>query len=315
MKEAGRQKYLTGGRGKTTPRQSSMIVVFCDLKGSTQVLRELGARKFQGLQEHFFAESSRIVTAANRDFHANNLKSVELLFKKEKKADQTNEREFIKPWARIDKFMGDCVMFYVDCGGRKGTKAPAAILNQGALMTMRIVVSLIEAISDLGENRDVRAHHIRLGSRIGIALGHDIILSPLGERGKPGFSYTLTGESVNLAARLEHASKAEFLDCISAKKSELQAYLCNVSDSDRLHGTALGEIILETDRHLIDLFTVCEKTFQIRTNELFVHHLTEGDQPVKLRWRSIPFMPKGFEAGENALFLGGDSTAELFRTV
>jgi class 3 adenylate cyclase len=324
---------------------STMIVVFCDLKGSTKVLRELGPREFQDLQSRFFGASNSIVSASNFNQlnrskpEAARLSFEELLRKEARLKPHANlekggvmdsfEGEFPAPWVRVDKFMGDCTMLYIKCGDINiselksddkrdvqyaGPKNPS-ILHQAARTSMQIVSSLIDEIMRIEKSMKLDSHAIKLGARVGLALGEGVCLSWLGEPGKPGYSYTVTGETVNLAARLEHASKAEFLSCINEEKSSIYAYTQHLTDQSHLHGTALGQALVEADRHLIDLYTVCDRRFQVRANEDFVHFLENGSQPVKLRWRRIPFSPQGFDGKQIACLLGGDSASDLFRTV
>ncbi len=320
-----------------------MIIAFCDLKGSTRVLRELGAPTFRNLQSMFFTASNEIISAANADVCAKmNLNKSKMARLEEefngliaiggdKQAQRMLklEKTLPKPLARIDKFMGDCTMFYIQCGdlkisthkveeqGKCGRESlsGAAVLYQATRTAMQIVSSLIDEIGRIEKEMRLDTHAIKLGSRVGLALGEKVGLSWLGEPGKPGYSYTVTGETVNLAARLEHATKAEFLSCINEEKTFINAYTQDITDRVHLHGTALGQDLVEADRHLIDLYTVCDKRFQVRANEDFIHFLENGNQPVKLRWRRIPFSPQGFDGKQTACLLGGDTASELFRTV
>jgi class 3 adenylate cyclase len=294
------------------PNTFPMVVAFCDLKGSTQALRFLKTARFHSLQQQFFAHCSKVVDDANlaagRTVHNQRGTRPENPF-----ADNFDESKFPVPWARIDKFMGDCTMFYVRCD--KNPRTQSASLQQAARMVINIVSQIVQKVDVLSGKYGLAEEGITLGSRVGLASGHRVSLGMLGGRGRPGYSYTLTGETVNLAARLEHATAAEFISCVADSRAQLDGYAKHVTDKQHLHGTALAEQLIKADRQVVDLFSVCERRFQIRANEHFVGLLQAGPNPVKFRWRQIPFAPQGFDGRRTAYILGGNSLSDLFRTV
>jgi len=278
----------------------TMVVVFCDLKGSTSALRVLGPSSFRAIQRKFFEACIKAVKSVN----ANKCKDGYLNY----------------PRAVLDKlkFMGDCAMFYMDCGN---AVTSGDLKSEAAELAMKLTTIIVEDFRGIEqEERELRLHGVKLGARFGIALGDKVILSVLGcsnevEHGSPVGDFTITGEVVNLAARLEHATPPEFLACITESRAHLEAYASQIKEKDWIRGTALDDALLTADRQVIDLFDICEKTFEIRADAQFRECLELGDLSVKLAWRTIPFSPRGFSSSREANLLGGNSSAELFRVV
>jgi class 3 adenylate cyclase len=286
-----------------------MAVIFCDMKRSTEILRELGGEGFHGFQ-------AKLALLC--------IESIEEVNKCAKKAragvDGTEP-----PWERLyprvvlDKMMGDGFLVYVDCGtasdddllSMAGQRAQAA-----ASMALQFIDRLIrKALEAAPYELQART---RLGLRFGLALGGGITLSVLAAVHGGGFTrgdFTLTGETVNLAARLEHASSADFLSSIEANRQRLAPYLNRIEDRDRLRGTRLLEDLLSTDQQTIHLYETCEKDFEIRVDERFRHALAVNPKIERFAWRRVPFAPKGFGDGHWAYLLGGNSVSELFRQV
>ncbi len=94
----------------------------------------------------------------------------------------------------VDKFIGDAVMGVwgapIDNGDMEGSAARAALACQKAM-------AALNAASKGGTDR-------RIGMRAGLSVG-DVIAGNLGSRNR--FNYSVVGDSVNVAARLEPANK------------------------------------------------------------------------------------------------------------
>jgi class 3 adenylate cyclase len=297
-----------------------MVVAFCDLKGSTKALRCLGPQSFANLQHRFFSEASKAVRSVN--IHSDHVAAEVGL--------GIDETMFPAPWARVDKFMGDCAMFYLRCANahveskRTNFQPDVELFARGARSVLVIIDRIIRSIDKLNcspEFSKLRDAGIFLGSRIGLAAGASVALGPLRAEGEgtedvlPGESYTVTGETVNLAARLEHATAAEFLSCVADVRSDLDLFAKGIVDRKHLHGTDLGNEFNQSDRQVVDIYDVCRCRFQVRANEYFVNLLKKAENPIKLRWRDIPFSPQGFEGRQVAYLLGGNSSSDLFRPV
>ena len=100
----------------------------------------------------------------------------------------------IKDGAYIDKYIGDAVMAVF--GAPQPTTDHAVAACRGALAARREFATLNEWCT--------RTHHHTLGMRIGINTG-EMIVGNLGSERKR--NYTVLGDAVNLASRLEAANK------------------------------------------------------------------------------------------------------------
>jgi class 3 adenylate cyclase len=296
-----------GGKNQPAPFLDSgvvstdrcMVILICDVKGSTPMLRALRPDEFRRhVQQPFFSECIAVLRGVNP------------------KPDPARDGFLPYPRAVRDKFMGDGVMIYVDCGNHGTTDAP---LDKAAPMVMRIIDGIIRALDGLPEKPEVRLRGGRLGARFGVACGDGITLGVLGPGGAepairdPG-DFSVTGEAVNMAARLEHATPADFLACMEESRARLERYARLVPDRAQLHGTVLGAALAASGRQAAELHEVCEKRFEIRADGRFRALLDERPGADRLAWRQVPFSARGFggEAG-SAHLLGGDSAAELFR--
>ncbi len=107
-------------------------------------------------------------------------------------------------FGRIDKFMGDNVMcVFLNRGSRNDTlakKEKSAILNN-----LFALFSLCRVLNDIMIESGFT--HTNLGLRSGLTYGDQILRSNLGNEIVRDF--TVTGQTVNLAARLEHISAQE----------------------------------------------------------------------------------------------------------
>lgn len=108
---------------------------------------------------------------------------------------------------RIDKFMGDNVMCVFLNNNMRGQtdeekETEALLRNFFAIFTLcRVLYKIVSA--------DKRFHGSKLGLRSGVTYGSEILRSNLGNEIVRDF--TVTGATVNLAARLEHISIPELV--------------------------------------------------------------------------------------------------------
>lgn len=296
----------------------SMIILFCDLKSSTAALKALGSG-FRNLQRNFFESCIKAVAETN----------------KRRRAAAPSARY---PRAIIDKFMGDGAMFYIDCGNTLsgGMEALGADAAEDALSIVHRIISLTQTLSSVSGMEAIAAKlhaaRVEVGVRFGIAMGSGITLSVLGCSSADSDcagqgDFTVTGEVVNLAARLEHATAAEFLSCIVDDANRIGQYTCRMNDSAQLRGTALGDAMMNADQHIVDLFAVCEQNYELRADSNFRHYLEnrndlekrnepeKAKKPIRLAWKAVPFSPRGFAGNHVAHLLGGNRSEELVRQV
>ncbi len=153
-------------------------VSFSDLRSSTNFLNKYGKSIFRNKIQQPFFEKTKFIT---RKFNG-----------------------------RIDKFMGDnvmCVFFDKHQAGKLShqEKEEKTILhNFFALFNLcRLLNELIDELN-LNETGETT-----LGLRSGVTYGNQILRSNLGNEIVRDF--TVTGETVNLAARLEHISMQELM--------------------------------------------------------------------------------------------------------
>ena len=290
-----------------------VIVMFCDLKGSTPALGVL-EKGFRDIQVTFFTSIADEVKRINSRL--------------------TAQAEGPYPRFVIDKFMGDGAMLYVDCGSGDFVDCRSQI-NAAAKPILQLVQKLADTIVELdGWNRannrnqpsqvdhlkiaigdKLEANDIRLGLRFGIALGSRVTLSVLGgSQDSNEGDFTLTGEVVNLAARLEHATPSEFLTYLADVAGRIGRFSSLLRHPEITRGTALGDAIDQRDQQVIDLYQVFDGRFEIRADSGFRKCLEDGPN-IKLPWKSVRFTPRGFPNGRTANLLGGNNAAELLRVV
>ncbi len=137
-----------------------LTVLFCDMRGFTQLSHALPPLALQALLNNIFSRLSHIIQAHG---------------------------------GTIDKYMGDCVMAFWG--------APEPQANHAA-RAVRCAIDLQADIKSFNQNRSADTPEIKMG--IGINTG----LMCVGDMGSSvRRSYTVIGEAVNLAARLESLCK------------------------------------------------------------------------------------------------------------
>ncbi len=105
----------------------------------------------------------------------------------------------------IDKFMGDAVMAFWN--------APLTDADHAA-NACRAALAMLESLDKLNESRGPGADPIRIG--IGINTGEAVV----GNVGSPQrFDYSVLGDAVNIASRLEEATKTYGVDVIAGERT------------------------------------------------------------------------------------------------
>jgi class 3 adenylate cyclase len=297
-RKSGPRRFLKEGVVST---DRTMIVMFCDIKGSTAALEHLRQKIFRELQDDFFTACTATVMEVNKNRTEHDSRAV------------------------IDKYMGDSAMIYIDVGDTERSDDAskqanfAAKKSEGTEKAVKITRSITTKIVELDKKYAPSLSGFRLGARFGIAMGDRVILSVLGCRFESGVlsqvgDFTLTGSVVNLAARLEHATPAEFVECIAQSRREIESYTSLVWERDRLRTTKLGEALLSIDRQVTELYEICKMNFEIRADSHFVTQYESG-KGEKMPWKVVPFSPRGFPGRQRALLLGGNSVADLLRRI
>ncbi len=155
-------------------RNENGCISFSDMRSSTEFLNEYGKSVYLTKVQQPFFEKTKLIS---KQYHG-----------------------------RIDKFMGDNVMC-VFLNNNMQTRPPedkekAAILNN-FLALIDLCKVLLEIILANGFEKS------KLGLRSGITYGNQLLRSNLGNELVRDF--TVTGETVNLASRLEHISFHELI--------------------------------------------------------------------------------------------------------
>ncbi len=183
---------------------------------------------------------------------------------------------------RIDKFMGDNVM----CVFLDSTHPPEAPGRKDQRTILNIFFSLFglcKILSGLIERSGLT--HSRLGLRSGVTYGDQILRSNLGNEIVRDF--TVTGETVNLAARLEHISIRELVHHNEAYFKRCAARFPQISELIAI-GEANDNLNPETRRVVNDFALYQNITsnlerlesvrFDIRCNQTYYFKLREHFQ-------------------------------------
>ena len=105
-------------------------------------------------------------------------------------------QKILETGGTIDKYMGDCIMAFWN----------APVLDpmhaENAVQAARAMATSVDEINQLIEEKEGENFELKIG--IGIATGECVV----GNMGSKRFDYTVLGDVVNLASRLEGQTKA-----------------------------------------------------------------------------------------------------------
>ena len=108
----------------------------------------------------------------------------------------------------IDKYIGDCIMAFWN--------APLDVPDH-ASAAVRAAVEMVEAMPSI--NADLEARYQKSGFKIGAGVNSgEVVVGNLGSRSR--FDYSVLGDAVNLAARLESLSKGYGVDVIVGHQTQ-----------------------------------------------------------------------------------------------
>ena len=189
--------------------RQDVTVFFSDIAGFTAIAEELTAMATVNLLNHYIA-------AVTESIRANN--------------------------GIIDKFIGDAVMAFW-CAPFSPGDSHAAAACRSALAQQEAIIRLNQDLPNiLGLRRSAPAIAVRMG----IATG-EVVLGTIGS--KVSKSFTVIGDTVNLASRLEHVNKVFGTKIIVAEST-------------------LKFARSEVESRELDLITVAGKTEPVRVYEL-----------------------------------------------
>jgi len=149
-------------------QRRTMTVMFCDMKGFTAMSEGMTPRGLVQVMNRYFSTMSEPIRAQR---------------------------------GIIDKYIGDAIMAYWG--------PPFVEAADGARLACQAALDMLDRVAplrdELPELLGVKSLQINCDVRIGIAAG-DVLVGSIGS--ELMMSYTVMGDAVNLASRLEHANNA-----------------------------------------------------------------------------------------------------------
>jgi class 3 adenylate cyclase len=149
-------------------QRRTMTVMFCDMKGFTAMSEGMTPRGLVQVMNRYFSTMSEPIRAQR---------------------------------GIIDKYIGDAIMAYWG--------PPFVEAADGARLACQAALDMLDRVAplrdELPELLGVKSLQISCDVRIGIAAG-DVLVGSIGS--ELMMSYTVMGDAVNLASRLEHANNA-----------------------------------------------------------------------------------------------------------
>ncbi|WP_337268320.1 CHASE2 domain-containing protein [Oryzifoliimicrobium ureilyticus] len=128
----------------------------------------------------------------------------------------------------IDKFMGDCIMAFWNAPLDDPKHAQHAV--EAALAMQQAIASLNRELEAEAKANDRTAHYLAMG--VGINTG-ECVVGNMGSMRR--FDYSCLGDAVNLASRLEGASKNYEVPLLIGEETARQvSHLFNVREVDRI---------------------------------------------------------------------------------
>ena len=142
----------------------------------------------------------------------------------------------LKNGGTIDKYMGDCIMAFWN--------APIDIPNHRT-MAVRTAVEMVHKLKDLNNNMEFGSGNT-LNIGIGINTGNCVV----GNMGsKQRFDYSVLGDAVNLASRLEGVSK-------NYEATIIIGYDTYNKIRNKYHFKKLDQIKVKGKSNLVSIYTI-----------------------------------------------------------
>ncbi len=165
-----------------------LTVMFCDMRGFTQLSESMEPTQLQGLLNEVFSRLTNVIR---------------------------NNR------GTIDKYMGDCVMAFWG--------APVDS-PEHATLAAKTAVEMLEAVRQINEE-----HRAKGLPEIGVGIGLNTGSMCVGDMGSSiRKSYTVIGDAVNLASRLEGLSKTYGVSIVVSEATKKQALEYAWQELDRV---------------------------------------------------------------------------------
>jgi adenylate cyclase len=154
-----------------------LTVMFCDMRGFTQLSEKMEPAQLQALLNTVFSRLTQVVRAHR---------------------------------GTIDKYMGDCIMAF--WGAPVHTDAHATLAVHAAL-------DMVDALNELN-----REHAAKGWPQVGVGVGLNTGAMFVGDMGSDiRRSYTVMGDAVNLASRLEGLTRHYGVDWVISESTRQQA--------------------------------------------------------------------------------------------
>lgn len=197
----------------------------------------------------------------------------------------------LKTSGTIDKYIGDSIMAFW------GAPAP---LESPATLACSAALAIRDETNRINQQWEKAGLKLRFDTRVGINLG-PVIVGNVGSEER--FNYTVIGDSVNLASRLESTNKLYGTDILVsrsivnavAKESGDQRFLFQLLDRVKVKGKQLS-----SDIYLLlgsgDQFTSDQISDLETANEIMTHALDFGDEE---GLRHIACLPQEQQQGPN----------------
>jgi adenylate cyclase len=191
-----------------------LTVMFCDLRGFTQLAENMEPTQLQHLLNYVFSRLTQVIIAHR---------------------------------GTIDKYMGDCVMAFWG--------APVSMPNHAEL-AVQTALGIAQAVAQINAEHRVKGlPEVKLG--IGINTG----MMCVGDMGSfMRRSYTVVGDAVNIASRLESLTKHYAVDVLAGNTTKMQTpqHDWQLVDTVILHGKteALTMYTLKIKRQIVKGLTV-----------------------------------------------------------
>ncbi len=157
----------------------------------------------------------------------------------------------------LDKFIGDAIMTVFG--------VPYANISDSK-NAVRCALDMFEKLKELNKNQDTTTPKVNIG--IGISTGN-VVSGNIGSEKR--FEYTVIGDSVNIAARLESATKIYNVDLLICEQTYQEI-------KDEFYCREIDTLLVKGKNIPVNIYTVLKpKTaFLSEEEQSFLHYFSEG---------------------------------------
>lgn len=154
-----------------------MTVMFCDLRGFTQLAENMEPTQLQHLLNNVFSRLTQVIISRR---------------------------------GTIDKYMGDCVMAFWG--------APVSMLNHAEL-AVQTALDIAQVVAQINSE-----HRVKGLPKVKLGIGINTGMMCVGDMGSfMRRSYTVVGDAVNIASRLESLTKHYAVDVLAGVSTKMRA--------------------------------------------------------------------------------------------